>query len=107
MAAAPLEKVTAFITRKSDNGTELLLFKHPNAGIQLPAGTVEIGEKHDDAAKREAMEETGLTHFDHISYIDKMESNLNKKIKALLRKIQQFISDRTHQAAVGQRSEEE
>ena len=42
------------------SGTELLLFEHPHAGIQLPAGTVEAGEAHAVAAAREAYEETGL-----------------------------------------------
>ena len=35
-----LPKVTAFVTRQGAHGTELLLFKHPNAAIQLPAGTI-------------------------------------------------------------------
>ncbi len=55
-----LEKVTAFVTRRGSAGTELLLFRHPNAGIQLPAGTVENGELAADAALREVIEETGL-----------------------------------------------
>ena len=55
------EKVTAFVTRTAPQGVELLLFEHPYAGIQLPAGTVENGEAHDVAAAREAREETGLT----------------------------------------------
>ncbi|MDP9309916.1 MAG: NUDIX domain-containing protein [Chloroflexota bacterium] len=54
------EKVTAFVTRLSPQGPELLLFEHPRAGIQLPAGTVEADEPHADAAAREAREETGL-----------------------------------------------
>jgi 8-oxo-dGTP pyrophosphatase MutT (NUDIX family) len=54
------EKVTAFVTRSSPRGVELLLFEHPSGGIQLPAGTVEAGEAHDAAAAREAWEETGL-----------------------------------------------
>lgn len=54
------EKVTAFVTRITDSGAELLLFEHPHAGIQLPAGTVEVGEAHAVAAAREAYEETGL-----------------------------------------------
>jgi 8-oxo-dGTP pyrophosphatase MutT (NUDIX family) len=54
------EKVTAFVTRSSPQGPELLLFEHPHAGIQLPAGTVEADEPHADAAAREALEETGL-----------------------------------------------
>lgn len=53
---AVLEKVTAFITR----GRDLLLFEHPNAGIQIPAGTVEDGEPLEQAALREAAEESGL-----------------------------------------------
>ena len=45
-------------------GTRLLVFTHvdfPEAGIQVPAGTIEPGERPRDAALREAMEETGLT----------------------------------------------
>jgi 8-oxo-dGTP pyrophosphatase MutT (NUDIX family) len=56
------EKVTAFVTRTSPRGVELLIFEHPNpnASNQLPAGTVEAGEPHAVAAAREAFEETGL-----------------------------------------------
>jgi 8-oxo-dGTP pyrophosphatase MutT (NUDIX family) len=54
------EKVTAFVTRLSPHSPEILLFEHPSAGIQLPAGTVEADEPHADAAAREAREETGL-----------------------------------------------
>ena len=53
-------KAFAYITHES----RLLVFTHPNcpdAGIQVPAGTVEPGESTADAARREAMEETGLT----------------------------------------------
>lgn len=56
-----LEKVTAFVTRSRPGGDELLLFQHPYGGIQVPAGTVEAGEAPDDAARREAAEETGLS----------------------------------------------
>ncbi len=55
-----LEKVVAFITRETAHGPDLLLFEHPYAGIQIPAGTVEIGEAPDAAALREGREETGL-----------------------------------------------
>mgnify|MGYP003797653075 CR=1 FL=1 len=44
-------------------GNELLVFEHPNspeAGLQVPAGTVEQGEDHEDAVLREVAEETGL-----------------------------------------------
>jgi 8-oxo-dGTP pyrophosphatase MutT (NUDIX family) len=56
-----IEKVTAFVTRQSKDGYDLLLFKHPNAGIQIPAGTVEDGETPEQAVIREVNEETGIT----------------------------------------------
>lgn len=54
-----LGKVTAFVVTK-DVPRQLLVFKHPTAGLQLPAGTIEPGEKPVAAAKREVREETGL-----------------------------------------------
>ena len=56
-----IEKVTAFITRKTESGHMLLLFEHPYAGIQIPAGTVEPSENPEQAVIREVFEETGLT----------------------------------------------
>lgn len=53
------EKVVAYITW----GNALLVFSHPDfpeAGIQVPAGTMEPGESPEAAALREALEETGL-----------------------------------------------
>lgn len=56
-----IEKVTGFVTRDTADGLELLLFKHPFAGIQIPAGTVEKNEPPEEAVLREVREETGLT----------------------------------------------
>ncbi len=53
-------KAVAYIT----SGTRLLLFahpQHPEAGIQVPAGTMAPGEDPAAAVLREVREETGLT----------------------------------------------
>ncbi len=53
-------KVLTYIT----HGNKLLVFTHPEspeAGIQVPGGTVEPDEQLDEAALRQAIEETGLT----------------------------------------------
>lgn len=55
----PVRKAFAYVT----SGTRLLLFTHPDhpeAGIQVPAGTMQRGESPLDAALREAREETHL-----------------------------------------------
>ncbi len=44
-------------------GGKLLVFRHvahPDAGIQVPAGTIEPAESAHDAARREVLEESGL-----------------------------------------------
>ncbi|HLZ59462.1 MAG TPA: NUDIX domain-containing protein [Ktedonosporobacter sp.] len=55
-----IEKVSAFITRPTTTGTELLVFHHAHSGVQIPAGTVEIGEPPEQTALREIYEEAGL-----------------------------------------------
>lgn len=55
----PDQKVVVYVT----SGDRLLVFRHresPEAGIQVPAGTIEPGEPPAEAALREAVEETGL-----------------------------------------------
>jgi 8-oxo-dGTP diphosphatase len=56
-------KAFIYLTR----GTrELLLLahpEHPEAGLQVPAGTIEAGESPEQAAIRELTEETGLDAF--------------------------------------------
>jgi 8-oxo-dGTP pyrophosphatase MutT (NUDIX family) len=69
MPQKPIEKITAFVTHSTASGPELLLFQHPTAGIQLPAGTVEAGESLEQAALRETAEEIGLSQLRLVQYI--------------------------------------
>ena len=71
-----VEKVTAFITRERPAGRQILLFQHPQAGVQLPAGTVDVGEGWETAVLREAHEETGLTQLTIHRYLGKIENEL-------------------------------
>lgn len=59
-----IKKVIAYITRFNKNNQELLvnIHKHyPEAGIQVPAGTVEDNEEVEKALFREIKEESGIT----------------------------------------------
>jgi 8-oxo-dGTP pyrophosphatase MutT (NUDIX family)/ribosomal protein S18 acetylase RimI-like enzyme len=61
------EKVLAYITRQGSKGLDLLVFEHrdiPEAGIQVPAGTVDPGESVSFALLREVQEESGLEFKD-------------------------------------------
>jgi ADP-ribose pyrophosphatase YjhB (NUDIX family) len=61
-------KVFAYIT----HGRRLLVFRHiraPQAGIQVPAGTLLPGEKPEAGVLREAQEETGRTDLDLVSFL--------------------------------------
>ena len=58
------EKVLCYVVR----GDRLLVFRHRDhsyeeVGIQVPAGTIDGGETPEEAALREAREETGLDGF--------------------------------------------
>ena len=64
-----LHKVTAFITRGLPEPHELLVIRHPEAGLRLPAGTVEAGETPRAAVLREAGEETGLKQLGIIALL--------------------------------------
>ncbi len=76
-----MDKVVAYITR----GDELLVFRHtefPEAGIQVPAGTVEPGEDSEAAVLREAREETGLDLLSVRSFLGEREYDMHPYGKA-------------------------
>jgi 8-oxo-dGTP pyrophosphatase MutT (NUDIX family) len=70
-----VRKVTALITRGEGADRQLLVFRHPDAGIQLPAGTVEPDESFEAAVLREACEETGLCDFTLVGLIGTLETD--------------------------------
>ena len=68
-------RAVAYIT----HGDRLLVFrhtKHPEAGIQVPGGTIEEGETPQEGALREAHEETGLEGLQLQAYLGQYELDL-------------------------------
>ena len=58
-----IEKAYGFVLRGEAGARELLAFEHagrPEAGLQVPGGTVEAGETPIEAVAREVLEESGL-----------------------------------------------
>ncbi len=58
--ARVIEKAVAAVVRRAEGRRELLVFRHPLAGVQIPKGTMEPGETIAEAALRELEEESGL-----------------------------------------------
>ena len=53
-------KAVPVVLRSASEDAEILVFEHPQAGVQLVKGTVEHGESIDQAAIRELAEEAGI-----------------------------------------------
>ncbi|MFI6758829.1 NUDIX domain-containing protein [Micromonospora sp. NPDC050417] len=71
------DKVLCYIVRDG----RLLVFRHidfsyEEVGIQVPAGTIRYGEAPEDAALREAREETGLKHFKIVRKLGEVEYDI-------------------------------
>lgn len=65
--ATYVRKACVYITR---NGTDLLVFEGPgHEGLQVPKGTVEPGEQPREAARREAVEESGLATLQTLDHL--------------------------------------
>ena len=86
-----VEKVTAFIVRERGGIKELLVFKHPTAGVQIPAGTVEKGENIETAVKRETYEETGLQLVEIEKYLGCFENELEGGERIIAETTQVYI----------------
>jgi 8-oxo-dGTP pyrophosphatase MutT (NUDIX family) len=59
-AVTIIHKAAACLVRRGTAGPELLVFRHPLAGVQIPKGSVQPGELPADAALRELAEESGV-----------------------------------------------
>ena len=57
-----IQKVVPIILRMQMDEIQILVFRHPLAGIQIVKGTVEPNEKLEHAALRELSEESGIEH---------------------------------------------
>ena len=55
-----MRKVVPVILRHHHQVLEILVFRHPLAGIQLVKGTIEQDEPYEQVAVRELFEESGL-----------------------------------------------
>lgn len=86
-----VQKVTAFIIRERNDVKELLVFKHPTAGVQIPAGTVEKGEDIETAVKRETYEETGLQLVEIEDYLGCFENELENSQRIIAETTQVYI----------------
>jgi ADP-ribose pyrophosphatase YjhB (NUDIX family) len=63
-SSMPRRRVACYVVRKTSwDACELLVFDHvdaPEAGTQVPAGGMQRGERVEEAALREVVEESGL-----------------------------------------------
>lgn len=69
-------KAFAYITSLTTSRHRLLVFSQPlspEAGIQVPAGTIGENETPEDAVQREAGEETGLSRFTLVGLLGRQE----------------------------------
>lgn len=76
--AAVKHKAAACVVRASARGPELLVFRHPLAGVQIPKGSIEIGEVAADAALRELAEEAGVLAAQVLRQVGKHEFDVGK-----------------------------
>lgn len=72
------DKVLCYVVRDG----RLLVFRHTDysyeeVGIQVPAGSIQPGETPEEAALREASEETGLTGFEIVRKLGVAEYDIS------------------------------
>ena len=69
-------KTYPYVMRRQEQGVRVLVFRHrdfPEAGVQVPGGTVEAGETLEAAILREVFEESGLRGLRIVRYLGALE----------------------------------
>jgi len=77
------EKVSVLTLRYVAGRPQLLTFLHPQAGRQIPAGSVDPGETTREAAERELAEETGVMSLNKLFELDQRIEELGNNAVAL------------------------
>lgn len=76
-ASKSKEKAVAYITRRVAHNVQVAVFEHDKewseAGLQVPAGTIDEGETPETAVVREAEEESGLKSLKVVRKIDEYQ----------------------------------
>ena len=86
---------------EGDLGPELLVFRHPLAGIQVPAGTVEFGEAPEQAVIREVAEESGIRQSKILSRLSELIEPLPDGQKVVRRMTKIFDSPDNDASSAG------
>jgi len=85
-----VKKVLAYVTRPKETGLEVLVFEHvhfPEAGIQVPAGTLQENESLETGALREIEEEVGLKFTITKKYLGEFEYDRQDRDELHLRNV--------------------
>ena len=110
-------KALAAVVRSGAGAADVLVFRHPFAGMQLPKGTVEPGETLEAATLRELPEESGLilnTTPEHVGVWERIVGGgpeedgpleINRWSVSILW-VDQALRDRWHHLAAGSPAED-
>ncbi|HIQ35732.1 MULTISPECIES: NUDIX domain-containing protein [Acinetobacter] len=74
-----MKKIVPIVLRRQKQQLDILVFKHPLAGIQLVKGTIERDEHHQNAAIRELFEESGLIAEPNPKFIGNFQIKFNQQ----------------------------
>ncbi|MDP1534458.1 MAG: NUDIX domain-containing protein [Rubrivivax sp.] len=73
-------KAVPIVLRGAGEAAEILVFKHPTAGVQLVKGTIEPNETAAQAALRELAEESGVIGLPNVQSLGQWSSGLQGQV---------------------------